>query len=430
MIQLSKNYLNTLSVWRRDFHRYPEPGWLEFRTTAKIADQLEAWGYTVHVGQELVVGERMGLPNQKEMASFFERAKDLGANEKWLEKMAGGYTGALAVLETGKPGPTVLFRIDIDALPILETTNDKHIPQRLDFRSLNEGYMHACGHDSHATIGLGLAEQMMQHRNKLTGTIKILFQPAEEGVRGAAALVESKLLNDIDYLFALHIGTGVEKGVFVAGTDGFLATSKYDVTFEGVAAHAGAFPEQGKNALLASAQAALALHALPPHSDGSSRVNVGTLHAGAGRNIIAANAKMQLELRGETTEINAFYEQQMRNILEGIATMYDIKVHYEKVGSAVSVPSDRQLAEKLAQVTKALNIPTIDYQYFNAGSEDATFLMEKVQKSGGLATYSIIGTNLAAGHHNECFDIEEDDMLPAIEAWLNMLVSLCEEDMK
>ncbi|WP_042479263.1 amidohydrolase [Bacillus ndiopicus] len=428
MIKLSASYLDVLSEWRRDFHRYPEPGWLEFRTTAKIADQLEAWGYTVHVGKDIVVGERMGLPSKEDMKLFFEKAKSLGANEKWLAKMEGGYTGALAVLETGKPGPNVLYRVDIDALPILETMNESHVPQQLDFRSLNEGYMHACGHDSHAAIGLGLAEQIIKHRDDLTGTIKILFQPAEEGVRGAASIVASDLLDKIDYFFALHIGTGVEKGVFVAGTDGFLATSKYDVTFEGLAAHAGAFPEQGKNALLASAQATLALHALPPHSDGSSRINVGTLHAGAGRNIIAPNAKMQLELRGETTEINAFYENQMRNILDGIATMYDIQVSYEKVGSAISVPSDRKLAEQLAKVTKALNIPTIEYQYFNAGSEDATYLMGKVQSSGGLATYSIIGTDLAAGHHNECFDIREEDMLPAIEIWLNILLHLGEEE--
>ncbi|WP_107943768.1 amidohydrolase [Metasolibacillus sp. FSL H7-0170] len=428
MIRIQESYLNTLSEWRRDFHRYPEPGWLEFRTTAKIADQLEEWGYSVYVGKDIVVGERMGLPGKEEMDIFFERAKKMGANDKWLAKMEGGYTGALAVLETGKPGPNVLFRVDIDALPILETTNESHVPQQLGFRSVNEGYMHACGHDSHATIGLGLAEQILQQRDKLKGTIKILFQPAEEGVRGAASLVASDLFDNIDYFFALHIGTGVEKGVFVAGTDGFLATSKYDVLFEGVASHAGAFPEQGKNALLASAQATLALHALPPHSDGSSRINVGTLHAGAGRNIIAPNAKMQLELRGETTEINAFYENQMRNILEGIAIMYDIQVHYEKVGGAISVPSDKKLAEKLANITKALNIPTVEYQYFNAGSEDATYLMEKVQSSGGVATYSIIGTDLAAGHHNECFDIREEDMLPAIEIWLNMLLHLSEEE--
>ncbi|MEC1180727.1 amidohydrolase [Metasolibacillus meyeri] len=427
MIRVSANYLEVLSEWRRDFHRYPEPGWLEFRTTSKIADLLETWGYSVYVGKELITGERMGLPNQESIMSFFEQAKNLGANEKWLAKMAGGYTGALAILDTGKPGPNVLFRVDIDALPILESTNESHVPQQLDFRSLNEGYMHACGHDSHAAIGLGLAEHIMQHRDRLQGTIKILFQPAEEGVRGAASLVSSNFFNNIDYFFALHIGTGVEQGVFVAGTDGFLATSKYDVIFKGIASHAGAFPEQGKNALLASAQATLALHALPPHSDGSSRINVGMLNAGAGRNIIAPNARMQLELRGETTEINAFYESQMRNILEGIATMYDIEVHYEKVGSAISVPSNRQLAEQLAKVAKALNIPTLEYQYFNAGSEDATYLMEKVQSSGGLATYSIIGTDLAAGHHNECFDIREKDMLPAIGIWLNMLFHLSEE---
>lgn len=426
MIRLHQDYLQTLIEWRRDFHAYPEPGWLEFRTTAKIAEYLEQWGYTVHVGQTLIAGEQMGLPSEEEQQLFFTKAKEAGVRHEWLEKMEGSFTGALAVFETGKPGPAVLFRVDIDALPILEAKDETHRPYIFNFRSKNEGYMHACGHDSHTAIGLGLAQQIMLHKERFTGTIKILFQPAEEGVRGAASIVASELIGKIDYFFALHIGTGVEKGLFVAGTNGFLATSKYDVTFKGLASHAGAFPEQGKNALLASAQATLALHALPPHSDGSSRVNVGTLHAGAGRNIIAPLAKMQLELRGETTEINAFYERQMQNILHGIAMMYDIEVHYEKVGAALSVPSDQLLAEKLAYVAQQLNIPTTAYQYFNAGSEDATYLMNKVQQNGGLATYSIIGTELAAGHHNEFFDISEDDMLVPIEVWLNTLLQLHE----
>jgi aminobenzoyl-glutamate utilization protein A len=430
MIRIPISYIENLSAWRRDFHRYPEPGWLEFRTTAKIADCLAVWGYDVFVGRDIEMGERLGVPSKEEIHLFYERAQKLGANEKWLAKMEGGYTGAIAVLDTGIPGPTVAFRIDIDALPILESKENQHFPQQQGFRSEYDGFMHACGHDSHASMGLGLAEQIMVHRDKLKGKVIMIFQPAEEGVRGAAALVASPLLNDVDYFFALHIGTGVEKGVFIAGTDGFFATSKYDVTVSGLAAHAGAYPERGKNALLASAQAAIALHALPPHSGGANRINVGTLQAGVGRNIIPSIAHMQLELRGETTEIVHYYEEKMHDVFEGIAKMYDVEVSYQKVGSAISVPSDKPLAEVLAKTAKELNVQCIDYQTFNAGSEDATFLMKKVQDCGGQATYSIMGTHLPAGHHHECFDIDEEDMLPAIEIWINTLISLSKETSK
>ena len=421
---VKQTYLQTLIDWRRAFHQYPEPGWLEFYTTSKIADLLEGWGYTLHVGQELNAGERLGVPSEQLMTKFFEAAKEAGANEKWLEKTAGGYTGVMAVLETGKPGPTVLFRVDIDALPIFETAEETHVPNALSFRSKNDGFMHACGHDSHIAIGLGLADHVMQQRDALTGTVKILFQPAEEGVRGAASIANSSLLNNVDYLFALHIGTGVPAGQFVAGTEGFFATTKYDVTIHGVAAHAGGDPDKGKNALLAAAQAALSLHSLPTHSAGGHRLNVGTLKAGVGRNVVAPIAEMEIEVRGETTGVNEFYEQRVDDIFAGIEKMYGVSVEVKKVGNAISIASSYELSVKLAEVARAQKVDTVDYAVFKGGSEDATFLMRRVQQDGGQATYSIIGTDLAAGHHHEKFDIREEDMLTAVNVWFNMLLKL------
>lgn len=427
-IQLDKQYLQTLIEWRRDFHQYPEIGWLEFRTASIIANYLHNWGYEVKVGKEVVVGERLGVPEQHILDEYYERALQNGAPQQWLEKMIGGYTGVIATLDSGEEGPTIAFRVDIDALPILESKDSSHIPQQLGFRSKNEGFMHACGHDSHATIGLGFAQQLLQYKDHLKGKIILIFQPAEEGVRGANAIVASPLLDDVQYLLALHIGTGVPKGTFVAGTDGFLASTKYNVIFTGLAAHAGALPERGKNALLASAQAVLSLHSMPPHSDGASRVNVGTLNAGSGRNIIPSEAKMQLEIRGETTEINAFYEEQVEHIIHGAAAMYNIEAKIEKVGRAITVPSDSNLAHIIAKAARKTSIEeVIEYKNFKSGSEDATFLMQKVQQNGGQACYSIIGTNLAAGHHHERFDIEEDDMLLAIEIWLNAIFAIYEE---
>lgn len=427
-IQLDREYLQTLIEWRRDFHHYPEVGWLEFRTSSIIANYLHEWGYDVKVGKEVVVGERLGLPEQQILDEYYKRAQQNGAPQQWLEKMVGGYTGVIATLDTGKEGPTIAFRVDIDALPILESKDPTHVPQQLGFRSENEGFMHACGHDSHATIGLGFAQQLIQYKEHLKGKIVLIFQPAEEGVRGANAIVNSPLLDDVQYLLAMHIGTGIPKGTLVAGTDGFLASTKYNVTFTGLASHSGAYPERGKNALLASAQATIALHSMPPHSDGVSRVNVGVLQAGNGRNIIPSEARMQLEIRGETTEINAFYEEQVEHIIHGAAAMYNIEATIEKVGRAISVPSDPNLAHILAKAAWKTSVEqVIEYRNFKAGSEDATFLMQKVQQNGGQACYSIIGTNLAAGHHHERFDIEEDDMLLAIEIWLNTIFAIYEE---
>ncbi|HWL24205.1 MAG TPA: amidohydrolase [Ureibacillus sp.] len=428
-ITIDGNYLEVLTKWRRDFHKFPEPGWLEFRTSAIIADKLEGWGYNVYVGKEIIKGISLGVPSQSLAEVFYKKALESNIQTKWLEKMEAGKTGVIGILDTGIEGPTIAYRVDIDALPILESAAEHHVPQKLGFRSQYEGFMHACGHDSHATIGLGLAEQLMKIKDQLCGKIIIIFQPAEEGVRGGSAIVSSPLLEKIDYLCALHIGTGIPKGTFVAGVDGFLATTKYNVTVKGVAAHSGINSEKGKNALLASAQAALALHSLPPHSEGMFRVNVGTLEAGSGRNIIPSLAKMQFEIRAENTEINAFYEKRVQEIFDGIAAMYDVQVDLEKVGYAINVPSDLQLAKILketAQSATSIN-EVIEYRDFKAGSEDATFLMNHVQQQGGLACYSIIGTDLAAGHHHEEFDINEDDMLSALEIWVNVPFSIYEE---
>lgn len=428
-IKIDKDYLEVLTEWRRDFHQHPEPGWLEFRTSAIIADKLENWGYDVFVGKEIILGNSLGVPKQSVANYFYNKALESNVSSKWLEKMQAGKTGVIGILDTGIPGPTIAYRVDIDALPILESDAKHHVPQKLGFRSQYEGFMHACGHDSHATIGLGLAEQLMQRKDQLTGKFILIFQPAEEGVRGGSAIVSSPLLEKIDYLFALHIGTGVPKGTFIAGIDGFLATSKFDVTITGVAAHSGINSEKGKNALLASAQAALALHSLPPHSEGMFRVNVGTLEAGSGRNIIPAKAKMQFEIRAENTDINAFYEKRVKEIFDGIAAMYDVQVELEKVGYAINVPSNLELAKVLKEVAKSQSSisEVIEYRDFKSGSEDATFIMQLVQKQGGLACYSIIGTELAAGHHHEEFDIDEEDMLSAIEIWLNVPFSINEE---
>lgn len=128
---------------------------------------------------------------------------------------------------------------------------------------------------AHTAIGLGLAHVLKQYAAQLNGVIKLIFQPAEEGTRGARAMVAAGVVDDVDYFTAIHIGDRRAGGTVVCGGDNFMATTKFDVQFSGVAAHAGGKPEDGRNALLAAAQAALGLHAIPPHSAGASRVNVG-----------------------------------------------------------------------------------------------------------------------------------------------------------
>lgn len=407
-----------LTAWRRDFHHFAESGWVEFRTAAKVAEILDHLGYELAMGRDVVDAEsRMGLPDAQTLAKQFSRAREQGAPEKWLAAFEGGFTGIVATLRTGRPGPTLAFRVDMDALDLSEALDESHRPFRDGFASCNPGMMHACGHDGHTTIGLGLAQVLKQNEAQLNGTIRLIFQPAEEGTRGARAMVAAGALDGVDYFTAVHIGTGVPAGTVICGSDNFMATTKFDVRFTGVAAHAGGKPEEGRNALLAAAQAALALHSIAPHSEGASRVNVGVMQAGSGRNVVPASALLKVETRGESEAINQYVFDRAQSVIAGAAALYGVSAETHLMGAATSsAPSPawvNYLREQAEQVTGVLH--AIDKVKAPAGSEDATLMMARVQQNGGLASYMVFGTDLSAGHHNEKFDFDEEIMNVAVE---------------
>src|SRR4051812_44202533 len=238
-------------AWRREFHRYPEVGWTEYRTSARIADILSEMGFEVQVGAEVIKKEsRMGVPDAKNLAQAKEQALKKGANPQWIKKMEDGLTGVVGIWDSKLPGPTIAFRFDIDALYILEDQTKDHLPCREGFRSEQEGVMHACGHDGHTAIGLGIASLISSLEESLIGKVKLIFQPAEEGVRGAKAMVDAGVLEGIDYFFSGHLGVVARKeNQIVCGVTDFFATTKLDVTLEGIPAHAGLAPHEGRNAL-------------------------------------------------------------------------------------------------------------------------------------------------------------------------------------
>ncbi len=412
---------------RRDLHKYAESGWLEFRTSTLVAERLSELGYRLQLGREVIDADsRMGLPSAEVLQQQELRALEQGAIAKWMPHFSGGFTGLVATLETGKPGPVIGYRVDMDALDLNEVLNDEHRPFREGFASLNGGMMHACGHDGHTTIGLGLAQLLMEIREQLCGTIKIIFQPAEEGTRGAKSMVAAGVVDDVDFFTAVHIGTGVPANHIVCGNNSFMATTKLDVTFTGVAAHAGGNPEQGRNALLAAAQATLGLHALPRHSGGSSRINVGVLQAGTGRNVVPSNATMKVETRGATNEVNEFIYQQALKVISGAAEMYQVQFETRLMGAAQSSKPTAAWVNYIHQQAEKLELfeEIIDWQEGSSGSEDATYMMERVKSLGGEASYVIFGTDLSAGHHNEKFDFDEKVMTQGIKTLAALAVNI------
>ena len=399
---------------RRSFHAYPETGWLEMRTSAIIAQRLTELGWEVLTGSRAVcAGERLGLPDRDTLERHAAEAlAQEGTPAAFCtEEMRAGLTGVIGVLRCGE-GPTVALRFDIDALPMRERQDMDHRPAREGFASRNPGMMHACGHDGHAAIGLGAAAVLAAVRDQLHGTVKLIFQPAEEGARGARAVTAAGHLDDVYFFVGSHVAPteALDDGDVTAGTWGSLATSKLDVAFSGKAAHAGGYPEQGRNALLAAASAALALHAIPRHSGGQSRVNVGVLRAGSGRNVVPDSALMQLEVRGETTEINRYMEQEARRICEGAAAMQGCGCAVTLAGQAESQRSDAALIRLIGGVVRR-ELPELrlssEQNARNWGSEDISVMMNRVQSHGGLATYMRLMTPMPSAQHTVGFDFDE-----------------------
>ena len=375
-----------INAVRQQIHENPELGLKEYNTSALIEKELRE---KTHVDRIEHIGE----------------------------------TGLLVEIKGTKPGAAhcIALRGDMDALPIKE--DESH-----ELRSRTDGIMHACGHDGHATIGLGVAKVLMSIKDQLHGTVKLIFQPAEEGVRGAKSIVDNGHLDGVDYLIGSHVTNKKEDdpAVVIPGSYGSLATTKYDVIFHGKSAHAGGSPEVGRNVMLAVGTAILNLYAIPRHSGGVSRVNVGTVVAGSGRNVIADEAKMEIEVRGETTEINEYMKNYAVNIIESAAKMHGCTCEMKLMGAANSLTSSKALMERVKRVCEEdLHLPVAkEMSSKNGGSEDVSYMMNRVQEQGGQATFMRVLPHEAGPGHSRIFDIDEQVLPNAVKIFCGVVYDI------
>lgn len=407
---------------RREVHAWPEPGWAEFVSSARVIRALEAEGFEVFCGRQVINEAFIRGANRRQIEEGLSAARERGVDEAILARL-DGVTGVVGVMDTGRPGPTIAFRFELDCVPVTETKDPEHQANREGYCSQRPGYMHACGHDGHQAVGMMLARWFNANRENLTGRVKLVFQPAEEGVRGARPMAESGILDDVDFLYSMHIGCDIPGGEVVTAPEKFLCTTKVDFRFQGTPSHAGMQPEVGRNALMAGSTAALSLMALPRHGEGMTRVNVGYLRAGEGRNVIASTAEMQVEVRGENEKINTtMFEEALRRA-EGAAAMYGCTVTHEVMGEAVDFVPDAEAQqyanEAAAQAPYVERVsPTMNFN----GSDDATILIKRVQARGGQGAYIVVGSKLAAGHHQAAFEIEEKRLFTIYSIYRNLAV--------
>lgn len=395
---------------RRQLHRYPEEGWCEFLTTYHIVKVLEQTSADVIVGPRLydlasILGRR-----QAKVLRARQRARVAGVADEFLQR-CGRYSGCIAEWRMVKPGPTVAFRFDIDALCLEESHDATRRAVQENYVSCHRRECHACGHDAHAAVGLRLARWIQEHRRELSGTIRLIFQPAEEGTRGAYPMVQAGWLDDVDYFMASHIGCQAALGTYQFLTDGFMATSKINVDFVGEASHAGSDPEKGKNALLAAGAAMMMMAGISRHRAGETRISIGRLRGGDARNITPSHAHMELETRADTTRINAFLEKQVENMVQGAAQAYDVQATITCVGKAGAIVRCRPWLDRVEKIARSIpGVRCVREESRPQGSDDATHMMTRVIERGGQALYVIYGCE-TGGHHRATFDIEEEAML-------------------
>ncbi|WP_135822339.1 amidohydrolase [Halostella litorea] len=415
---------NRLRDLRREFHRRPEPGWREYQTTARIVEEVERIGVDeLAVGREAhAPDERMAEPTDGEIAPWVERARVAGVDPDVLDRTAGGYTGAIAVLE-GDGAPTVALRVDMDAISLSEADEPGHRPADEGFRSEHDGYMHACGHDAHVAIGIGALAAVKE--SDFAGTFKVVFQPAEEISGGGKSMAESGYVDDVDYLFALHVGLDNPTGTVVAGVEKPLAMAHLTATFEGASAHAGKSPNEGANAMQAMATAVQNAYAIPRHEDGMTRVNFGRVEGGTASNVVAEEVTLHGEIRGETTALMEYTRTELERVLYAAAEMHDCDVTVRVVSESPRADSDPELRDRVAAVAEGVTgvdtvVPSAEF----GASEDVAYLMERVREGGGLATYCIVGADHPTSHHTPTFDVDEASLPIAVELLRDAVVDL------
>ena len=367
---------------RRDIHRHPELAFEEHKTSDLVAEKLAAWGYEVHRGL--------------------------------------GGTGVVGTLRRGGSNRSLGLRADMDALPIQEETG-------LGWASQVPGCMHACGHDGHTAMLLAAAQALAQDA-QFTGTLHLIFQPAEEGGGGALRMMQEGLFERFpcDAVFAMHNMPGVAAGHLVFRDGPAMASSDYvTIRVHGTGGH-GAMPHRAADPLVAASAIVMALQTVVSRNVDpldTAVVTVGAMHAGQANNVIPALATLELSVRALRPQVRALLEERIKSLVAAQAESFGVRAEVVwKPGYCVLVNAinetnfARQVGINTVGAERViLNGPAL------TGSEDFAFMLEQVPGS-----YVLIGNGDgdSAGAcmvHNPGYDFNDDNILTGASYWVNLV---------
>lgn len=428
LLHCADGYADDCIRIRRDLHMYPELGWTEFRTTAKVLEYLETEEFKAELGTDIINPEYvMAYPSAEELTAHRFRAIGQGAARSVIRRIEekGGYTGAMFTIEGEEEGPTSILRFDMDCMGVEEPEDKSHYPYAMDFASRNGGLMHACGHDAHTAMGMVLTRILYENRQLLKGRVKVIFQPAEEGVKGAYAMTQRGIADDGDFALGIHIYPSDGAHTVLAGTQtGLYATRKWDVNLTGKTAHAGGAPQEGNHAILAAVSAISSMNGFLQDGRGVGRLNVGTIEGGTARNVIPGYCNFQAESRGSETVVEERIFQKAEGCVKAAAEMFDCEYEIKTAGMSPAGGGNEELAAEIAAAAAAL-IPELDgtcpVQINTGTADDFCFIMERVHDRGGRACYMALQTPLTAGLHNSYYDFDESVLRTGVKACIAAL---------
>ena len=367
-LQEAESYFDYTQGLRRDFHRHPELGFQEIRTAGIVARELSQLGIEVSSGV--------------------------------------GKTGVIGILEGDHPGPTVLVRFDMDALPIEEET-------QAEYASLNSGVMHACGHDGHTAIGLTVARMLNNRRAELAGSVKLVFQPAEEGLGGARAMLVDGVLGNPrpDLTLALHLWNEKPYGwLGVTPGPAMAASETFSVKLIGSGGH-GASPHLTIDPVLAAAHVTTTLQSIVARNVSpldTAVISVTSIQAGEAFNVIPSTAVLKGTIRTYLPHIRQLVLERFRDVVTGVAQALGCQAEIDLQEVTPAVINDPQVSARVQEVARRL-FPEAELSTTERtmGSEDMAYMMQDIP-----GCYFFIGSNnsargLNAPHHHPKFDFDE-----------------------
>ena len=373
---LIKQNVADMIAFRRDLHRHPELPWEEFRTTDKIAEQLD----------------KIGIP--------YRRTKP---------------TGIIAEIQGGKPGKRILLRADIDALPVQE------LSKNIDYKSTIDGKMHACGHDTHASMLLNAANALYAIRDQLKGNVRLVFQPAEEIAQGAKGMIEQGVLEGVDKAFGMHIWSlmPVGKVSCVVGSS-FASADILTVRFKGKGGH-GSMPHDTVDAVMVASAFVMNVQAIVSREIAPldpAVVTIGRMEVGTRFNVIAENAVLEGTVRCFNVAVRDKIEAAIRRYANQVASMYRATAEIEYVYGTLPVINEKEsalLAQKV--IVESFGEDTLYFEPPTTGGEDFSYYTENIPGAFALVGSGNPDKDTQWPHHHGCFNVDEDGMKVGAELY-------------